>query len=285
MINGITFSEQLIRSKDFAHFMHTFLNGTSGITKGCEVSANENNVYVQKGYFIQYGRFVEIIGTETVPSPEVLSGQLYCTLVFEIDLSKVNSTSAFNQGYFKTLTSTTDTVTLIQQDLDNDGTVYQLPFAQYIKTISGIEQFRDIRPVLNLSSIWSSVSTQNANYKSDFDIFFDQQKDTVQGLITELRDKGYLLLARQKEVKQVTLDKNNWTGGNPYVQEVTVSGITATDTPAVGLYLTGSETAEQLRRLNKSFSRVDFVETLNNKVRVKCFKKPEETFTLGLKGV
>lgn len=285
MINGITFSEQLIRSKDFAHFMHTFLNGTSGITKGCEVSANENNVYVQKGYFIQYGRFVEIIGTETVPSPEVLSGQLYCTLVFEIDLSKVNSTAAFNQGYFKTLTSTTDNVTLIQQDLDNDGTVYQLPFAQYIKTISGIEQFRDIRPVLNLSSVWSSVSTQNANYKSDFDIFFDQQKDTVQGLITELRDKGYLLLARQKEVKQVTLNKNNWTGGNPYVQEVTVSGITATDTPAVGLYLTGSETAEQLRRLNKSFSRVDFVETLNNKVRVKCFKKPEESFTLGLKGV
>lgn len=285
MINGITFSEQLIRSKDFAHFMHTFLNGTSGITKGCEVSANENNVYVQKGYFIQYGRFVEIIGTETVPSPEVLSGQLYCTLVFEIDLSKVNSTVAFNQGYFKTLTSTTDNVTLIQQDLDNDGTVYQLPFAQYIKTISGIEQFRDIRPILNLSSIWSSVSVQNANYKSDFDIFFDHQKDTVQGLITELRDKGYLLLARQKEVKQVVLNKNNWTGGNPYVQEVTVSGITATDTPAVGLYLTGSETAEQLRRLNKAFSRVDFVETLNNKVRVKCFKKPEETFTLGLKGV
>lgn len=285
MINGITFSEQLIRSKDFAHFMHTFLNSTSGITKGCEVSANENNVYVQKGYFIQYGRFVEIIGTETVPSPEVLSGQLYCTLVFEIDLSKVNSTSVFNQGYFKTLTSTTDNVTLIQQDLDNGGTVYQLPFAQYVKTISGIEQFRDIRPVLNLSSIWSSVSTQNANYKSDFDIFFDQQKNTVQGLITELRDKGYLLLARQKEVKQIELNKNNWTGGNPYVQEVTVSGITATDTPAVGLYLTGSETAEQLRRLNKAFSRVDFVETLNNKVRVKCFKKPEETFTLGLKGV
>ena len=36
MVNGITFSEQLITSANFAHFMYTFLNHANGITKGCE---------------------------------------------------------------------------------------------------------------------------------------------------------------------------------------------------------------------------------------------------------
>lgn len=286
MINGITFSEQLIRSKDFAHFMYTFLNGTSGITKGCEISHAGGNVYVQKGYFIQHGRFVEVVGTETIPSPEVLSGQLYCTVVFEIDLSKTNSVSEFNQGTFKTLTSTTNYPSLIQQDLDKDGVIYQIPWCQYIKTLAGIEQFRDVRQILNLSSVWSAVSSQNSTYKADFDNYFNSQKDTVQNLINELKDKGYLLIARQKEVKPVFLDMNKWSATAPYMQEVDVPGITATDTPVIGMYLSGNESPEIVRALNKLFARIDFVETLNGKIRVKCFnKKPEGSFYIGLKGV
>jgi hypothetical protein len=286
LINGITFSEQLIRSKDFAHFMYTFLNGTSGITKGCEISHADGNVYVQKGYFIQHGRFVEVVGTETIPSPEVLSGQLYCTVVFEIDLSKVNSVSEFKQGTFKTLTSTTNYPSLTQQDLDKEGVIYQIPWCQYVKKIGGIEQFRDIRRILNLSSVWSAVSSQNGTYKADFDNYFNSQKSTIQNMINELKDRGYLLIARQKEVKPIYLDITKWSAAAPYTQEIDVPGITATDTPTVGLYILGNESPEVVRMLKKQFSRVDFVETLNGKIRVKCLdKKPEITFSIGLKGV
>ena len=286
MINGITFSEQLIRSKDFAHFMYTFLNGTSGITKGCEISHAGGNVYVQKGYFIQHGRFVEIVGTETIPSPEVLSGQLYCTVVFEIDLSKVNSVSEFNQGIFKTLTSNTNYPSLTQQDLDKDGVIYQIAWCQYIKTLAGIEQFRDVRQILNLSSVWSAVSNQNSVYKADFDNYFNSKKGLIQEMINELRDKGYLLLARQKEVKRVFLDVSKWSTSAPYTQEVAVEGITVTDTPSVGLYLSGTETPESVKLANKAFAGIDFVETLDGKIRVKCFnKKPSHSITIGLKGV
>ena len=60
MVNGITFSEQLITSTNFAHFMYTFLNHANGITKGCEVSHANGTVYVQKGYF--YGVWAECAG-------------------------------------------------------------------------------------------------------------------------------------------------------------------------------------------------------------------------------
>ena len=286
MINGITFSEQLIKSRDFAHFMYTFLNKTSGITKGCEISHTNDTVHIQKGYFIQHGRFVEIIGTESIPSPEVLSGQLYCALVFEIDLSKVNSPSEFNQGVFKTLTDTNNYPNLTQQDLDKDGVVYQIPWCQYIKTISGIEQFRDLRQILNLPQVWTAVNEQNSTYKQEFDTYFNAQKDTIQGMINELKDKGYLPIVRQKEIKTVYLDASKWSAAAPYTQEIAVSGITATDTPMVGLYLAGNESPEAVKALNKRFSKVDFVETLNGKIRVKCFnKKPDGSFHIGLKGV
>ena len=89
-----------------------------------------------------------------------------------------------------------------------------------------------------------------------------------------------------QEVRYVLLDVSKWSNTAPYVQEVDVPGITATDTPVVGMYLTGNESPEIVKALNKLYSRIDFVETLNGKIRVKCFnKKPEGNFYIGLKGV
>ena len=154
MINGITFSEQLMTSDDFAHFMYTFLNHASGITKGCEVSHADGIVYVQKGYFMQTGRMVRVVGVEEIPSPEVVSGQLYCKVVFEIDLSKENTEEEFNQGYFVTLTGAAAYPEVSQEDLDDGGTLFQMPWCQYIKTTEGITEFEDIREVIDVASVW-----------------------------------------------------------------------------------------------------------------------------------
>nr|DAI55413.1 MAG TPA: hypothetical protein [Caudoviricetes sp.] len=89
-----------------------------------------------------------------------------------------------------------------------------------------------------------------------------------------------------QEVRQVFVDVSKWSNTAPFTQEIEIPGMQSTDVPIVGLLLTGSETAEVIKALNKSFSRVDFVETLDGKVRVKCLsKKPEVSFTLALKGV
>lgn len=195
MVNGITFSEQLITSENFAHFMYTFLNHANGVTKGCAVSNANGKVYVQKGYFIVFGRMVQIIGTEEIASPDVVSGQLYCKVVFEVDLSKENTAEEFIQGAFKTLTSTTGYPSVKQEDLDDAGKVYQMPWCQYIKQAGSIKDFRDLREILDLNSIWSAISSQNTQYKGEFDDYFAAQRSTILGMIAELEGQGYATTA------------------------------------------------------------------------------------------
>lgn len=87
-------------------------------------------------------------------------------------------------------------------------------------------------------------------------------------------------------LRQVLVDVSKWSNTAPYTQEISVSGITSADSPTVGLYLSGQESADAVKAMNKAFAMVDFVETLNGKIRVKCFnKKPAVSFWIGLKGV
>lgn len=116
----------------------------------------------------------------------------------------------------------------------------------------------------------------------------DSTNYTVQGDTFGAKDLNAITktLNALQEIRRVFVDVSKWSSTAPYVQEIDVPGILSTDVPVVGLHLTGSETSEVIKALNKSFSRVDFVETLDGKVRAKCLsKKPEVSFTLALKGV
>lgn len=286
MVNGITFAEQLITSANFSHFVHTFLNKANGVTKGCEVSHANNNVYVQKGYFIEFGRMVQIIGTEEIETPEVLSGQLYCKVVFEIDLTKTNTAEDFQQGYFRTLTGTEAYPELTQQDLDNDGTLYQMPWCQYIKQVDGISEFRDLREILNLDAIWSAVSNQNTQYKTEFDEYFAAQRTEIERLIAELEGQGYLTMATARQVTLITLAASGWSDTAPYTQTVSVEGILAADTPVGSLYIPPAATAANEKALKKAAGCVSYFDTADGAVTVTCIgKKPAVDFQMQLKGV
>ena len=87
-------------------------------------------------------------------------------------------------------------------------------------------------------------------------------------------------------LRQVLVDVSKWSNAAPYTQEISVQGIASADSPTVGLYLSGQESADAVKAMNKAFAMIDFVETLNGKIRVKCFnKKPAVSFWIGLKGV
>lgn len=116
----------------------------------------------------------------------------------------------------------------------------------------------------------------------------DSTNYTVQGDTFGAKDLNAITktLNSLQEIRRVFVDVSKWSSTAPYVQEIDVPGILSTDAPTVALYLSGLETAEVVRRLNKQFAKVDFVETLDGKIRVKCFnKKPEESLWIGLKGV
>jgi hypothetical protein len=115
--------------------------GRKGKTKGCKMTFGVDDIYISDGCFMASNRLVEITSKETIATPVVSSGTTYFRLVYEIDLAQSNTTDDFKQGYFKVLSASGDYPVLRQEDLDNGGSVYQLPFARFTKTISGISNF------------------------------------------------------------------------------------------------------------------------------------------------
>jgi hypothetical protein len=140
-IRGITFSKQSVTSNDDAHLYKVLLGGRQGRTRGCKMTFGADDINISNGYFVAANRLIEITSVEVVTTPVVATGTTYCRLVFEVDLTKTNTTSVFSQGYFKVLTSNSGYPSVTQQDLENDGNVYQLPFARFTKTVSGIANF------------------------------------------------------------------------------------------------------------------------------------------------
>ena len=286
MLSGCTFDKCLLTSRQHAHFQKLFLNNTDGVTKGCQVSQSGNNVYVQKGFFVISGRFMEVTGVETIQTPTVTSGTLYCKMVCEIDLSKVNTESDFTQGYFKTLTSASGYPSLIQEDLDNDGPIYQMPVCQYTKTTEAIGSFLDIRPIFNLESVWATVSNNNAEYKNTFDTYFAAQSQTIRQMIEDLKGDGYLLMSDARKLPIVTLPAAGWSGSAPYTQTVNVSGITADDTPVPLLDVSGATSWSNEKLLRKNYGYISYYDTAEGKITFTAkHMKPALDLKIGLKGV
>lgn len=146
MVKGETFNLQLFESEAFRHFINVFTNKESGVTLGCQVTRDTQNITVGQGYFfIQGGLLRETTGT----SNEIPSNAGYYKLVYEIDLSKTNTKDQFNQGSYKFVQSLGGYPDLTQEDLDNGGTVYQFPFCQFRITEQGLQDFKDIRNIIN----------------------------------------------------------------------------------------------------------------------------------------
>lgn len=146
MVKGQTYSEQLFESKAFRHFINIFLNKESGVTQGCEITQSLDTIEIGPGYFCIMGGFLEETTgtTHTIPTE---AG--YYKLVYEIDLSKVNTEADFNQGSYKFVKALGDYPILTQEDLDNDGTIYQFEFCKFRVTEEGLKDFTDSRVFIN----------------------------------------------------------------------------------------------------------------------------------------
>lgn len=242
MIRGITFNEQMFYSADFAHFQHFWLNGQSGITKGCDITNTTTNVTIGKGYFIVHGRLLNVEAAEVIGSSYGFE-EGYNRIVYEIDLSKDNTITEFNQGAIKVL----HTETLTQQDLDADGTLYQYPLCHFQWSSNGIASFVVDADDLDWENAFATLEANFDTYDEDFQTWFAEQKNsllawieeqetTINELVAELQSEGYA-----KTTTYTATLGTTWTSAtNCVTQSVTVNGLLATDNPIVDLVTTTS---------------------------------------------
>ena len=180
MLKGHVFNLQTFTSEAFALFIDKFLNGRSGVAKGCELSNTTNSVTIADGFFVVRGRFLEVISGVSISD---ITNDGFYSLVCEIDLSKTNTADKLNQAEIKTIYNTNAYPTLTQQDITVEGTIYQYEFARFKVESGNITNFVDRRTFVNFESVYDQIEAESQAVLSEIQ----------QALANVLEGSAYLL--------------------------------------------------------------------------------------------
>lgn len=240
MLRGHVFKFQTFANEVFAHFIHTFLCENMGITKGCALSNTSNSVSIGAGYFCVYGRFLEIIGYETISD---ITNTGYYRLICEIDLSKINTKSELNQASVKIIRGTNNYPALTKEDLDNGGNIYQYEFARFRVTENGITDFSDTRTYINLNSIYTIV-------QSAFTDFLNTKNNEADNLLQQIQNELDSIVDRSGLVS---------TNGGTINGNLQITGTTTS----------GSIISDNLKKANgKRYINIEDIKVLTGNVNV-----------------
>lgn len=166
MLKGHVFNLQTFTSEAFALFIDKFLNGRSGVAKGCSLSNTTTSATIGEGYFVVRGRFLQIISGETITN---ITANGYYSLVCEIDLSKTNTADQLNQATIKVISNTSAYPTLTQQDITGTGTVYQYEFARFRVESGSITNFTDKRTFVDFTTIYDVIQNESQKVLDDIE--------------------------------------------------------------------------------------------------------------------
>ena len=88
------------------------------------------------------------------------------------------------------------------------------------------------------------------------------------------------------ETIEVTLPVESWTGSSaPYAQVITVEEMKATSSP-LAFFIDDGTNESDSKLKQKAYACFTYFDTAEGSITVTCkYKKPEATFTIGLKGV
>lgn len=187
MIKGQVFANQLFENQIFALFINTFTDGKDGVSdnykNGMAITYSGSDVTIDSGAVLIQGRFLEEDTSTTISAG---ADNMYCKLVIEIDLDKTNTTTEFNQGYYKIVKSSTTWPTLTQTNIvKNVSGVYQYELARFRTTANGITDFEDRRTFIDFASIYDEIR-QHIQDIDDESIFVLKSGSTMTGkLIAE----------------------------------------------------------------------------------------------------
>lgn len=127
MIVGHTFELQTFEVEAFSAFVNLFLNESSGIIRGCEITANGKNIFINEGLMIIAGRIIEIKGQEK----REINTKGYHVLIVEINLNAQNTEEKLNQVNIRTIYGNDGYKTILKEDINNKGKTYQFELARF----------------------------------------------------------------------------------------------------------------------------------------------------------
>lgn len=195
MIKGFRFTNQLANAEVDARIHQEFLNKNDGIFYGMNLSRTTNLITIDEGLCEIAGRPVAVVDTETV---NVGTNTMYCILVLEIDLSKDSTEEVFEQVNFKILESSTGYPIATKEDINvynGENNIYQLEFARFKTSSSGITDFKDTRNFLSFSGIYNQI-------KSDCEMIMEEIKQELENV---KNGSDYLLKSSGGTVKGKTI--------------------------------------------------------------------------------
>lgn len=224
MLNGQVFSNQLFESHIFALFVNTFLGGVNGIAEnyknGMAVTYSGSNISIDTGAVVIQGRYLEE-DTGTIINAGI--DTLYCKLVIEIDLDKINSQNDFRQGYYSILTNQNNYPTLTQTDIvDNVSGVYQFELAQFRTTPSGITDFIDKRSFIDIEGLYEELETRYASELTTLNDHLTWKKITQ---FVNLNSQDTVTVDNLSNYKEIMIS----VGDTPYPDRILASSIIPID--------------------------------------------------------
>lgn len=190
MVLGQTYDEQLFKSDMFRLFINTFADSQNGIInnykQSCNLSNTQSTITISDGAFLLQGGLIQVQGNETLT---VDLNNTCCILAFEIDLTKENTETEFNQGNFKVIKGTGSTYpTLQQDDIANNSTgIYQMEFARFIAETGGISNFVDKRVFIDFPTMFENINTQVSELIAELETKIEQAENIP---VQEISDSG-----------------------------------------------------------------------------------------------
>lgn len=145
---GINFARQHLVPVDDGNLYRAIFQ--DGSLHGCQISTSGAVLTMTAGYIMCGGRQIEITADESFTLNEQTSG--YARILLQIDLTQTATESTFQQVSTLIQYAATEEgfATLIQQDINNGGSLYQMQLALVSLAAGGISAIVEDLPVADL---------------------------------------------------------------------------------------------------------------------------------------
>ena len=123
-----------------------------------KITSTGSNIHIAPGAICIQGRFLEENSGKDIVAD---TDNQYCSLVLEINLDAVNTSSNFEQASYKIVKNASNYPTLRQDNIvkDNAG-IYQCELARFKTSANGISEFEDKRTFLDFDTIFDYIEQQ-----------------------------------------------------------------------------------------------------------------------------